>query len=71
MPKVNVTFIYNNEGEDGEKITQWLLAQDNVSASIRRLILKKPLSTDGIVELRREVKRLADEVDGIKRRIDK
>jgi hypothetical protein len=70
MAKINVTFNYNDDGPEGEQITKWLLNQGNVSAAIRRLILKKPLETDGVAELRDEVAQLREEMEELRKKVD-
>lgn len=73
MSKINITFSYNSEGKDGEKITKWLLAaekQGNISEAIRRLILNKPLQPKGIEELSDEVAQLREELDELRKKIE-
>jgi hypothetical protein len=72
MAKIVVTWSYNDDTEDGEKISKWLLSkavQKNVSLAMRNLILKRNSETD-IVQLRDEVAQLREELEELKKKVD-
>lgn len=73
MAKVVVTWSYNDETEDGKKIEKWLLSkpvQKNVSAAIKKKILGKDYTEDGMAELRDEVAELRKEVKELRKKVD-
>jgi hypothetical protein len=73
MAKVVVTWSYNDDTEDGKKIEKWLLSkpvQKNVAAAIRKKILGKDYTEDGMTELRDEVAQLREELEELRKKVE-